>query len=742
MVSTGSIRNSMMPVALEAVVASIPKRNAPRSFVGMRQMATLLAGCMGLAVLAGYVFQLQANPFWPTGLAGTSPYTAICLVLLALGMAPLPNGGSWLHRCACVALLSLIGMMLVKLALPLVSTPDAAPVRHGEAAYSWWSVDATFSMAPNIAGALLLLSVGELLRRYRYPRVAQVLACGALALLLLGVTGVLARLSPFWGSVGLASLLGIGALATALLLGTARHGFMRAATAPTEPGRLARTLLGGSTVLLVLTGWVVSYRIDNPGVPLPADKSLLVSSTVFVIALIWGVIAVSIIRADRLFRLREVAQRLLERTARRDALTGLLNRDSVAALRAANHANHLPSASLFIDIDRFRSVNEALGSAQGDLVLKEVARRLVAISKGTSVGRLGGDEFAIYMGGVALTEAELMGAAVVAELARPFVMEDQHFRLTASVGIAHTDSAGDTDLRQAADDAMYVAKARGGNQAVVFTRSMHDVRQQDVELEQSLHKALISETELALFYQPVVSVKDRKLVAVEALARWRHPQLGMVAPDRFILLAERVGLMAILGRKLMRLAVQQAAAWETSCPGQVPVLNINVSPVQFAEGDVVADLAAMVHSHGLTEGRFCIEVTESVFATPAATVALLKARELGFKVAMDDFGVGYSTLSQLPRLPLTSVKLDRSFIVHATESHGDTVMFSAVTQLVHALGPMLVAEGIETEAQWSLISEAGCDAAQGYLIAKPMDASTFAAWQEKQRGGADDDGKV
>ncbi|WP_092759774.1 bifunctional diguanylate cyclase/phosphodiesterase [Rhodoferax sp. OV413] len=733
--STGSIRIGAMPVALDAGVVPILKKSAPRSFIGVRRMATLLAGCMGLTVLAGYVFQLQATPYWPAELARTRPYTAICLVLLALGMAPLPKRGSWLHRGACFALLTLIAMMLAKLAFLLVSTRSATPMVGPDAAYSWWAVDTSYSMKPNIAGALLLLSVGELLRRSLYPRISQILACGALALMLLAVTGVLAELSPFWGSVGLPSLFGIVALSTALLLGTARHGFMRAVTAPTEPGRLARTLLGGSTVLLVLTGWVVSYRIDNPGIPLPADGTLLVSATVFAIGLTWVVIAVSIMRADRHFRLRRVAQRLLERTARRDALTGLLNRDSVAALRAANLANHLPSASLFIDIDRFRSVNEALGSAQGDLVLKEVARRLVAISKGASVGRLGGDEFAIYMGGVALTEAELMGAEVVAELARPFVMEDQHFRLTASVGIAHTDSAGETDLRQAADDAMYVAKARGGNQSVVFTRSMHDIRQQDVELEQSLHKALISDEELELFYQPVVSVKDRKLVAVEALARWRHPQLGMIPPDRFILLAEKVGLMAILGRKLMRLAVQQAAAWETSRPGQVPVLNINVSPVQFAEGDVIADLAAIVHSHGLTENRFCIEVTESVFATPAATVALLQAREMGFKVAMDDFGVGYSTLSQLPRLPLTSVKLDRSFIVHATESHGDAVMFSAVTQLVHALGPMLVAEGIETESQWDLIAESGCDAAQGYLIAKPMDAPAFAAWQEKRLVG-------
>ena len=186
----------------------------------------------------------------------------------------------------------------------------------------------------------------------------------------------------------------------------------------------------------------------------------------------------------------------------------------------------------------------------------------------------------------------------------------------------------------------------------------------------------------------------------------------------------------------MEMAVRQAAAWEAACPGQCPVLNINISPVQFASGDVVADLASIARRHGLGAHRLCIEVTESVLASDTAISLLVQARAHGFKVAMDDFGVGYSTLSQLPRLPLTSVKLDRSFIVHATQSVGDAAIFHAITQLVHALGLTAVAEGVEDQAQFDLIAASGCDAAQGYLIARPMKAAAFEAWRDVPAGPA------
>jgi EAL domain-containing protein (putative c-di-GMP-specific phosphodiesterase class I) len=257
---------------------------------------------------------------------------------------------------------------------------------------------------------------------------------------------------------------------------------------------------------------------------------------------------------------------------------------------------------------------------------------------------------------------------------------------------------------------------------------MHEMRMQHVELEQDLHEALRDGGQLGLHYQPVVHVEDRRVLAIEALARWEHPRLGPIPPDRFIAIAETTGLMVALGKKLMQIAVEQAVAWEAERPGSCPLLNINVSPVQFFGSDVVGDLSELVRRHGLQPHQFCLEITESVFAAAPAVQALERARALGFHVAMDDFGIGYSTLSQLPRLPLTSLKLDRSFIVNATESAGDAAILLAIVQLAHALNLVVVAEGVETRAQFDLVATVGCDAVQGYLVARPMRPDVLQAW--------------
>lgn len=716
--------------ALETL-SQVAKRGPPASFFSYRLAGALVGAMVGLYVLLGYAIQFESAWRWLPDLPATHPYTAICLVLLAIGLSPAPPRARHWRRLANAALAVLVALLILRLAAPTIGpiwsdalTPFRTVVTDQIAK------GRPIGMPANIATALLMLAFGEVLRRQRSPIASQVFACGAVGLLFIGASGYLGSLFPFWGSVSPSTWLGIGALAVALLFATARRGFMRALTASSQPGRLARLLLGGSTALLLVIGWYVSQRIDDPGVHLPADGFLLVYETAAVTALIWAMVAISTIRADRLDRYRSVAERLLERTSTRDALTGLLTRNSMAKQRALLSKERPPSANLFVDLDRFRSVNEALGADQGDRILKMVARRLLEINRGSLVARMGGDEFAVFRADVSLADAEAMGVATTRSLAQPFDIDGHRFRLTASVGIAHTDSTGTTDLRQAADDAMYVAKSRGGNQSVVFARSMHEARKQLAELEQDLHEALRRDDQFSLVYQPVLRVSDRKLITVEALARWNHPRLGMIPPDRFIHLAERTGLMVPLGLKLMELAVQQAAAWDTACPGQCPMLNINVSPLQFASGDVVADLASIAKRHGLGAHRLCIEVTESVLASDAAVGLLVQARAHGFKVAMDDFGVGYSTLSQLPRLPLTSVKLDRSFIVHATQSAGDAAIFNAITQLVHALGLAVVAEGVEDQAQLDLISASGCDAVQGYLIGRPATAATFEAWME------------
>lgn len=708
------------------------------SFERARSLCAWLGGGIGLLVLCIYAFGFHAASPWFAGLPTTHPHTALCLILLALGISPAPWRSTRWATLTNFALAVLIGFLGVRLAVPAMSQHwfDAfAP--FGAQVVQRVADEQHHAMPANVATALLMLSFGEVLKRQRRAVASQFFACCTLSLLFIGLMCHLGRLSGFWGAIGPMTFLGIGALAVGLLLGTARHGFMRALTADSEAGQVARTLLGSSSVMVLLIGWLVSRRIDHPGIPLPADGPLLVYQIMAIMALTWIVIAIGTSRADRLDRHRSVAERLLYRTSTNDSLTGLLTRNSIAQQRALRAPEGLPSANLFIDLDRFRAVNEALGSVEGDKVLKQVARRLLDVTPRGLIARLGGDEFAIFIVGVTLAEAEQLSSAVMQALTLPFDIKGRHLRLTASVGIAHTDNAGLTDLRQASDAAMYVAKGRGGNQAVVFAAAMHDARRQEAELEQDLREALLRDGELSMAYQPVVRVSDRKVLAVEALARWNHPRLGLVPPDRFIQLAERTGLIFPLGLKLMEIAVAQVAEWETTSPGLCPVLNLNVSPTQFDSGDVVADIAAMVQRHGLAANRFCIEVTESAFATPAATQALVAARARGFGVSMDDFGVGYSALSQLSKLPLTSVKLDRSFVVNAGLSAGDGLIFAAMAQLINALGLVVVAEGVEDQAQYDLITRSGCAAAQGYLIARPLAAAALETWLRSFAAGSE-----
>jgi len=423
------------------------------------------------------------------------------------------------------------------------------------------------------------------------------------------------------------------------------------------------------------------------------------------------------------------AARMLDRAASIDALTGLISRDRFWRLLAAHQGKARPStaALLSIDLDRFHAVNQVFGPATGDRLLIEVGRRLTAIAGSSQVGRLGGDDFAIFRTGGTPAAAEKLGVETAKVLARPFDVDGHEFRITSSVGVAHSDTAGDVDLPRGADDAMQVGKRRGGNQAVMFVRSMHDGWKELAELEQDLHLALAREGELFMVYQPVLRIADRTTIAIEALARWNHPRLGTIPPDRFIQLAETRGMMFVLGLKLFDMVIRQAALLHAGHPGRCPVININVSPVQFAAGDVIADLVTLLGQHGLAASAFCIEVTEGGFANADTIQALVAARALGFKVSMDDFGVGYSSLAQLPRMPLTSVKLDRSFIVHA-EPAGDEAMLTAIVRLAHAFKLDVIAEGVETPEQLGLLAACGCDAVQGYFYSRPLNAEGIDAW--------------
>jgi diguanylate cyclase (GGDEF)-like protein len=422
------------------------------------------------------------------------------------------------------------------------------------------------------------------------------------------------------------------------------------------------------------------------------------------------------------------AARTLNLAAITDDVTGLLSRNRLWELLARDRRGrkHKPAAMLCVDIDRFRAVSQVHGPGIGDRLLAEIGKRLQGVAGAHPVGRLGSDDFAIYCSGVTANEAQDIGMVAAAAVAEPLVTDGRRFHLTASVGVAHTDTAGGVDLRLGAYDAMHAAKQDGGNRTVAFVKSMREQRQDQAELEAELHLALETEGQLTIDYQPIFRMSDRRLFAVEALARWQHPRLGSIPPERFIPLAEARDLIVPLGRKLMTIAVRQAAVWQARYPTACPVINLNISPIQFTKGNVVAELSALLRQHDLPPSVFCIEVTEGVFANPEAIRTLETARALGFKVAMDDLGVGYSSLSQLGRLPLQAVKLDRSFVLNSGQTHDDAAILAAMVQLGHALRLDVIAEGVENLDQLHMV--AGCDAVQGYLMSKPLKPSALDRW--------------
>lgn len=403
-----------------------------------------------------------------------------------------------------------------------------------------------------------------------------------------------------------------------------------------------------------------------------------------------------------------------------DLLTGLLNRRAFDQ-RIARHPAGQAGTMMLVDIDRFRSANHVLGNKAADQILAEIARRLEVLAAPHLVARTGGDEFAIYCAAMPCDAAQALAQRLVAAMARPFVMADgRQFYLTASIGLAHSTTEGVCDLRDAADEAVFIAKNQGGNQAVSFLHSQHEARIERISLEQDLYSAFRNNDELFLAYQPIISLRDQSIVAIEALARWQHPTAGLVPPSHFVSIAEAAGLFSGLGAKIRELAVKQVADWRDSGIANLPVVNLNISPLELIRADVPGTLSALVDQYGLDRSRFCLEVTEGTFADEAASRALALARDAGFLVAMDDFGVGYSSLSQLPKLPLTSIKLDRSFLALARDSDAGISLFATIVQLAHVLKLPVVAEGVETPAELAVASDCGCDSVQGYFFARPL----------------------
>jgi diguanylate cyclase len=426
---------------------------------------------------------------------------------------------------------------------------------------------------------------------------------------------------------------------------------------------------------------------------------------------------------------KEAAARIAH-LAYHDALTGLPNRavfgDHLARTTAAARDGGQPVAVLCIDLDGFKAVNDLYGHPVGDELLVEAAQRLRSAARGNElVARLGGDEFAVVqVGGEQPLHAGLLAARLVDAIGTPFTLGDQIVRVSCSIGIAlfPADAGEAAGLVKNADMALYRAKAEGRGATCFYESAMDEALRQRRQLEADLRLA-IDRDELAVHYQPLADLDSGRILGFEALLRWTHGELGAIAPDTFIPLAEESGFIVALGGWVLREACAEAARW--SPPLRV---SVNLSPVQFAHGDLAAEVERILAETGLDAGRLELEITEGLLIkdSEAALAILRRLKALGVQISMDDFGTGYSSLSYFRMFPFDKVKIDQSFVRDMIGNDQARAIVRSVIGLGQGLGMPVVAEGVETGEQLAALQAEGCTQVQGYLISRPGPIENFA----------------
>lgn len=431
---------------------------------------------------------------------------------------------------------------------------------------------------------------------------------------------------------------------------------------------------------------------------------------------------------------RKQMEEMVQRMAFYDTLTNLPNRNMLYdrllnAIRTDNGEGK-PMALLLMDLDRFNEINDTLGHHRGDLLLKEVGMRLKSVLfEPDIVARLGGDEFAILL--PRLANVENIGVVIqkIQNVLQPlFIIEGLPVAVEASIGVALYPDHGENpdSLLQRADIAMYTAKGIGGSYAVYDTKhDEHSPRR--LALIGELRQA-IELNQLFLHYQPKISFKTKNVIGVEALVRWQHPEYGFVPPDQFILPAEQTGLIHPLTRWVLKAALQQSCDWYRTGL-KIPV-SVNLSARNLHDAQLVDYLAELFKTTGGFPGQMELEITESaIMADPhRALEAINRLKKMGLRFALDDFGVGYSSLAYLKKLPVDTIKIDKSFVMDMAKDEDDILIVLSTINLAHNLGLKVVAEGVETERIWDRLFAFSCDAAQGYYMSKPLSAADLTRW--------------
>lgn len=431
------------------------------------------------------------------------------------------------------------------------------------------------------------------------------------------------------------------------------------------------------------------------------------------------------------------SQQALTYQAFYDTLTGLPNRalfnDRMAQLMAASHRHRKTFALMFVDMDRFKEVNDTLGHQVGDQLLREISRRLQeGLRTEDTVARIGGDEFVVLLPDTDGRGAQAVAANLLERLREPVQLaQDLSYRPMASVGLAQYPADGDTPdlLLRSADLAMYDAKTDGRNRFAVYTTEMRRVNDKTFVIQTELAQA-IEQQQLRLFFQPKCRLSDGALMGAEALVRWQHPSKGLVLPGEFISVAEKIGLLVALDRWVMQEALRQLGEWMAAGWWQVGWrLSVNQNVVDLQHPNMLENLQNLLNQHQVSACALELEITEDAFLhhAPEQLDRLIKLQSLGISVAIDDFGTGYSSLAYLRKLPVSVIKIDQSFVSGMLTNETDAVLVHTIVDMTHNLGHTLVAEGIEDESQRQHLACLGVELGQGFLFDRALSAEIFAA---------------
>jgi diguanylate cyclase (GGDEF)-like protein/PAS domain S-box-containing protein len=427
-------------------------------------------------------------------------------------------------------------------------------------------------------------------------------------------------------------------------------------------------------------------------------------------------------------------QHRLDRMAHHDQLTGLPNRHYLAAFLPNAIAEAQAAASMlgvvFLDLDRFKHINDTRGHETGDKLLQEVASRLRAVVRDSDVViRMGGDEFVVVFRNVKSYDEVTLGAGRIIEtLNHPIIIDQHPLQTTGSVGVSvfPRDGSNMVELLKHSDTAMYQAKDRGRNNVQMFSHAMNRKLKHRVAVEASLREALRLE-QLDVHYQPFVNLLTRKVVGLEALIRWRHPVDGMVPADQFIPVAEETGLIVPMGNFVLHRTLQNMSAWRKAGVPLVP-MSLNIAPAQLQRGELQSTIAMLLKTHGLRPEMLQLEMTERAMFDPrvpggeSRQDTMARLRDLGVKIAIDDFGTGYSSLSYLKNWRVDALKIDRSFVRDLVTDSSDLAIVSAIIAIAKHLQIQVIAEGIEGYQQVEILRRLGCAVGQGFLFAQPMPA--------------------